>query len=40
MALMRGFGVVDEVGGFTIPLHLRRFAGFCFKDKGVVASRS
>ncbi len=37
MALVRGFGAVDEEGGFTIPLHLRRFAGFCFKDKGVVA---
>lgn len=37
MALIRGFGAVDEAGGFTIPLHLRRFAGFCFEDKGVVA---
>ncbi len=35
MALIRGFGVVDEAGGFTIPLHIRRFAGF--NGKGVVA---
>ena len=35
MALIRGFGVVDESGGFVVPLHIRRFAGF--DGKGAVA---